>query len=68
MYCIIIARGEIILDFDLVIPSLEYKDEIMDFLSEVKKVDACKPWQYAGMASLEASHSYNDWVVEKANQ
>lgn len=55
-------------ELELVSPSLEYKDDVLNFLSEVKVIDESKPWQYAGMASIEESNSYEDWVQAKKDE
>lgn len=52
----------------LVIPSLEYKDEVMSFLEEVNLVDNGYPWQYAGMSRLENCNSYEEWIKDKENE
>ena len=52
----------------LVIPSLEYKKEVMAFLEEVNLIDSGYPWQYAGMSRLENCNSYEEWIKDKENE
>lgn len=52
----------------LVIPSLEYKNEVMAFLEEVNLIDSGYPWQYAGMSRLENCNSYEEWIKDKENE
>ena len=49
----------------LVEPSLEYKDDVMSFLEEVRVADEGMHWQYAGMSRLEKSNTYEEWLQEK---
>lgn len=48
--------------FELVFPSIEYKEEILAMLEEIKKIDAGTIWQYSGMSSLEEYSDYEEWV------
>lgn len=52
----------------LVIPSLEYKNEVMAFLDEVNLIDKGYPWQYAGMSKLKNCNSYEEWIKDKENE
>lgn len=55
-------------ELNLVEPSIDYKDDVLNFLAEVKVADEGEPWQYAGMASIEESNSYEDWVQAKKDE
>lgn len=55
-------------DFELISPSLEYKEDVMKFLEEVRTVDEGQAWQYAGMASLEEAKDYEEWVRVKNDE
>lgn len=55
-------------DLKLVIPDNNDKKSALLMLDEIKAVDAGLPWQYSGLANLEESPSYEDWVKEKANE
>lgn len=48
-------------EFILIEPSLEYKEDVISFLEEVKIVDRETRWQYAGMSRLEQSNTYEEW-------
>lgn len=52
----------------LVEPSLEYKDDVMSFLEEVRVADEGMHWQYAGMSRLEKSNTYEEWLQEKEDE
>lgn len=55
-------------DFEVVNPSLEYKEDVIKFLEEVKIVDKDFYWQYAGMANLEEAESYEEWINDKNSE
>lgn len=55
-------------DLKLVIPDNNDKKSALLMLDEIKAVDAGLPWQYSGLANLEETTSYEDWVKEKANE
>lgn len=62
-------KGENITEeFILVKPSLEYKEDVISFLEEVKVVDEGARWQYAGMSRLEQTNTYEEWLQEKLNE
>lgn len=55
-------------DLKLVLPSKDDKESALLMLEEIKAVDAGLPWQYSGLANLEETASYEDWVKEKENE
>lgn len=50
-------------EYELVFPTLEHKNEVLNMLEEVKITDADKRWQYAGMSSLEEL-TYEEWQTK----
>ena len=55
-------------DLKLVLPSKDDKESALLMLEEIKVADAGLPWQYSGLANLEETASYEDWVKEKVNE
>ena len=55
-------------DLKLVIPDNNDKKSALLMLDEIKAVDAGLPWQYSGLANLEESSSYEEWIQEKENE
>ena len=55
-------------ELKLVAPSLDDKESALSMLEEIKKIDAGLPWQYSGLANLEESSSYEEWIQEKKNE
>ena len=55
-------------DLKLVLPSKDDKESALLMLEEIKVADAGLPWQYSGLANLEETASYEDWVKEKENE
>ena len=55
-------------ELKLVAPSLDDKESALSMLEEIKKIDAGLPWQYSGLANLEESSSYEEWIQEKENE
>ncbi len=49
------------MDLKLVKVSLNDKEQIEKMLEEIKKIDAGKLWQYAGMGSIEKFTNFEDW-------
>lgn len=48
----------------LIKANLEYKEQALAFLEEVRAVDAGTPWEYAGMSSLEKyPNNYEEWIT-----
>ena len=40
-------------ELELVLPTMDYKEDMLDFLKEVSIADKGKPWQYAGIFRTE---------------
>ena len=55
-------------ELKLVAPSLDDKESALSMLEEIKKIDAGLPWQYSGLANLEESSSYEEWIQERENE
>ena len=55
-------------DLKLVLPSKDDKESALLMLEEIKVADAGLPWQYSGLANLEETTSYENWVKEKENE
>ncbi len=52
----------------LISPTLEYKEDALKFLEEIKQNDADSEWAYAGMSELDKAISYEQWIKDKENE
>ena len=53
---------------ELVLPTMDYKEDMLDFLKEVSIADKGKPWQYAGIFRTEEVIPFEEWIQEKKDE